>query len=106
MKAEMPVKQYNTLKASPNKDDTAILELYVKGLGDGIMWSNIEVKVDGKPFYCPPAKLVPTTENYMDILNRQISKAAGILTQAKLEEMPVVLLLIRGLKETFPCEGK
>jgi hypothetical protein len=71
---------------------------YVAGVGNGLFWANVYLK---KSLYCPPPNLAVYVDNYVDILDREIdiSRKNKTLT----DDTHIELLLIEGLKRTFPC---
>lgn len=107
LRAELTVKAYRENLVS---DDNAVVREtrgYVLGLGEGMQYAEIELEVTKRVhIFCAPPKLAVTMENCMDILDRQIKKAATFLTEARLTETTIDILLMVGLKETFPCSGK
>jgi len=70
-------------------------ESYISGLGVGFSWYNVDMIMNGKPLYCPPAKLAVTTENYIRILDDEIKRNKKIYIEP---------ILLDGLIRTFPCK--
>jgi len=99
-KAEINVKDYKTSMASDNAS-RAMTKAYIRGLGEGMAWANI----NQARLYCPPGQLALVLENYIDIIDRQVEMRSR-WSQAELDETYIGLLLFSGLKETFPCGGK
>jgi hypothetical protein len=78
------------------------MKLYIKGIGDGI-----QVAASGTA-YCPPKNLGLGTQNFLDIIDREIEHILatwGATASGKetLDKMWVSIVLFEGLKETFPC---
>lgn len=93
--AEVQIKDYDSVK------NTQIFKAYISGVGMGIFWANAQLQSTGQPLlYCPPEKLVLTTENYLRILQETINKYENIIKSDTCVEM----LLLKGLTETFPCK--
>src|SRR4051812_41662611 len=42
-------------------------QLYLQGLAEGISWANTISRNEGHGLYCPPEKMVITSEQYLDI---------------------------------------
>ena len=89
---EMTLKHYKEFKP---KELTRI-EIYVTGLGDAFSWAN--TYLEQRSFlFCQPSKLALGTKNYMRILDDEIQR------KIYKEEHSIGLILLMGLKETFPC---
>jgi Rap1a immunity proteins len=69
--------------------------LYLNGVKDGLI--SHEVVSDAKMF-CLPGKLALTVEQADDIMKRFAAKQ----TQ-NINETPISLILLGGLRQTFPC---
>jgi hypothetical protein len=102
--AEITVKVYHERMRSSNESEVAGMKIYVKGLGEGLGWANTELG-DKNLLYCPPPKLGLGTENFLDMIDKKIESLSSIVPSAKLDEMWIGLLLVKALKETFPCGG-
>ena len=72
LEAEMTVEQYKTRMKTPV--DAAATKVYIKGLGEGIGWANVEARARRMPLYCPPDKLGLDVANYIDILDHEIER--------------------------------
>jgi len=97
--AAMPFKDYVQF----NSVDRESLNIYINGVGTGFSWANAMLNEPGSPkLYCQPPNLSLGTNNYVAILESQIIelKKAGILK----EDTPIELILLLGLKKTFPCK--
>ena len=83
-------------------------ESYIKGIGEaGMSWANAQLIVlRHEPIYCVPKKLALGWANYKDILDQQIVEEAKHRTAEELDKQEIEALLLFGLIETFPCEGK
>ena len=107
LRAELTVKAYRENLASSDSAVVRETRAYVLGLGEGMQFADIELEATKQVhIYCQPAKLAVTIENYIDILDRQIADASTFLTEARLNETTIDILLMAGLKETFPFKGK
>ena len=97
-KAEVPAKDYSRVRKAE------WFKVYVDGVGRGYTWANVELKSEGRtPLFCQPAKLILEAESFLTILDRMMSSNAdgrGIPM-----DIPIELLLLTGLRETFPCAG-
>lgn len=67
-------------------------------------WANINLMAEEKPaLFCPPEQLGLFTQNHLDIFDQEIKARSLQTTEAELEKSSVGLLLLQGLKRTFPC---
>jgi len=74
-------------------------QLYLDGVKSGLMAYNAWAKSHGgQQAFCLPANLALTVEQAEDIMLRRADKAA-----AK-GDMLVSILLLAGLRETYPCD--
>jgi Rap1a immunity proteins len=75
-------------------------KIYLEGVMEGFVTSNSSLIVDGKPpLFCLPPKLAVTGEQAEDIKMRKAKALSNI------DDAPISILLLEGLKETFPCGG-
>ncbi len=105
LKANTTVKQYKADLAS-GSTAASFTKVYIYGLGEGFLLANIEATKKKAPLYCHPDKLALSMANYVDIVDRQIKERSNRMTQAQLDEIPIAVLLLEGLEETFPCTGR
>ena len=94
-RAEITVKEYKTLMKTENGRDA--MGTYIKGLGEGIGWANVEGK-----FYCEPEHLGLGLENFIDISNRKIEDMSSTSSAEGLGKLPIGAVLFHGLKDTLP----
>jgi hypothetical protein len=95
-RAEIRVGEYEKLQGDS-------LNLYISGVGVGYLWANAMIKKSGQPLlYCQPREFTATGETYKNILDKEISANKDMYTL----DIPIELILLRGLQKTFPCEGK
>jgi hypothetical protein len=83
-------------------DETAreLNKIYLDGLSDGLNIFNVILRQEGQaPLFCPPPKMALTTEQADDILRREAKKVVPS------DDMPIGIVLLAGLRETFPCGG-
>jgi hypothetical protein len=94
---EINLKRYKEQKAMPNAP--ALMEIYLKGVGDGFMVVNSELIANRKeqPLYCQRVERGLTGENYITILENEI------LRRSWPDDALLSYILIRGLQNTFPC---
>jgi hypothetical protein len=73
--------------------------LYIRGVGEGLSWYNsfAETEQKGKPAYCEPEHLGLVDAQYVSMMRAFITKYPNT------KQMPVPLVLLYALKETFPC---
>lgn len=87
------------------KREKEAADLYVGAVGEGIFQANVMVSVRGdRPLYCPPGKLVVTSENYVRIAWDEVERMRkeDLLD----EDSTIELALLFGLIKTFPCDTK
>ena len=95
--AEFLVKDYKQLK------ENDAMKIYVEGLGQGFSWANVVMKKEtNKSLFCQPGKLALGRDNFIRILNDEI-KRQEIDRFDKTQEAPIEMILLLGLKNTFPC---
>jgi hypothetical protein len=94
--AQITADIYGGAKGTPAEK---IHKVYISGAGAAFDWANVKMQVAGqKPLYCPPQELALNAENYISILDREISKYPAS------KQTPIELILIDGLIGTFPCK--
>jgi hypothetical protein len=99
------VAAYRAAMASNNTQLIANTKLFIYGLGEGMGWANNSAREAKLSLFCPPNNLTMSENLYLDIVDRAIQTRA-VIPKEKLDEMPVGVLLFKGLQETFPCVGK
>ena len=83
------------------------MNIFIQGLGEGFLWANTELEFNKRPLlYCQPGKLLLGSENYKDILDRQIDEMRKIDKKFNEDKYYIGIILLEGLKETFPCKNK
>lgn len=84
----------------PAVGDAAI----IGGVGKGIFWANIAMKIQGRqPLFCPPKELPINQDNYIALLNQELRNPTG-LQQHYANDTPIELILVQALEHTFPCK--
>ncbi|MBI2680955.1 MAG: hypothetical protein HYX25_08120 [Candidatus Solibacter usitatus] len=68
------------------REPATVIKVYVRGLGEGIFWANMMANKKKTPLFCPPPKLALTEENFINILDSTIKKAATRMTDSELAE--------------------
>ena len=109
MMGEISVKDYQEDISSPNQVKALSMRSYMGGLARGIFGTNVWfVRFgSGHPMYCAPDKLPLNEDNYLRILDDEIKIVVSLgESQAEVDALPVVTVLIRGLRNTFPCPNK
>jgi len=96
----MNISDYESLK----EDDRDVLEIYIRGVGAGVLWTQaVSEEFHNVKIYCPPAGLKLNPQNHINIIDNMLESrkpAAGPFDP----DTPVEMLLVLGLKKTFPCE--
>ena len=89
--------------AHPDGDKAALFNrIYLAGVRDGLQTVNGALVAQGAaPLFCLPPELVLSEEQAADIVTRTAAKAVR-----NIDDLPIAIILLRGLKETFPCDGQ
>lgn len=84
-----------------DKGDKALNEIYLAGVKDGLEAFNASLILQGAPpAFCQPSNFALTSEQAADILTREAKKIGR-----NIDDVPIAIFLLEGLKETFPCGG-
>jgi Rap1a immunity proteins len=96
--ATVRFKSYTT----PEDEKQRILNaVYLDGLKDGLIILNVALARKGAaPLFCLPPKMALTGDQADDILRREAKSVP------EPDEMPIGIVLLAGLRKTFPCEGQ
>ncbi|MBZ5611786.1 MAG: hypothetical protein LAP38_26295 [Acidobacteriia bacterium] len=89
----------------------SILDMYIKGVGDGLVWANAELLGGHRQqLYCSPKDLGLNADNYHQLLEsflptltQMVHWPYGTLKWKSVEDMPVGAVLLTALIHTFPC---
>lgn len=101
----MTVKQYREWKGK--KETQPLAALYVNAVGETYSWANVDLDRSKQPkLFCAPAKLAMTAQNYENMLEDGIKFAPQRATAQELSDLPIELILLHTLEETFPCPEK
>jgi hypothetical protein len=74
-------------------------QVYLDGVRSGLLAYNARIKsLGGQPAFCMPGNLAMTTEQTEEIMLKSADKRAAA------GDMLIALLLLSGLRDTFPCE--
>jgi hypothetical protein len=94
--ATVRFKNYTT----PEDEKQRILNaVYLDGLKDGLIILNVALARHGAaPLFCLPPKMVLTGDQADDILMREAKSVP------EPDDMPIGIVLLAGLRKTFPCE--
>lgn len=79
---------------------------YTFGVGRGLQLANVMLEQNGKELlYCASKKLSLTVQNYQMIFEEELKKHLKFYREASGNEpYPVEIVLLAGLKSTFPCK--
>lgn len=101
--ANMTVKQYEEFKNSPDSDTRDVIGVYMRGVKEGISWTNAYLKAENyQVLFCPPETPPLSTEDYMDILDKVITRYRKIHNDV--DNQYIEPILLRGLERFFPCK--
>lgn len=80
------------------------LRVYVRGLQDGIEWSDSYLLSQGKTrLLCPPNNIALNVENYLQF----IDEALAAPRETPLEDnFPIAAVMIQSLQKKLPCHLK
>ena len=95
---EVTMEKYHDVKG------TQSFKEYIGGVGTGFFWANAHQHIHNlPPLYCQPGKLPLYADSYLQILGDYISNRPGE-PNSLANSVPVELLLLNALRETFPCK--
>jgi len=84
---------------------------YVGGIGEGFMWANAYLKLQGaKPLYCIPDDINMAEKEYMDALLKTVKEKIRITDRGdakamkELDESQVGVMLLFSLQAEYPCK--
>lgn len=84
------------------KRKSEYVDIYILGVGQGTFWANaVNQNKNSPPLYCQPGKLTLNLENYKKAIEDELDKYPEVYK----DNIPVEIVLIKGLERTFPCEG-
>jgi len=87
--------------APENENQRILNAVYLDGLKDGLIAFNVALPRTGAaPLFCLPPTLVLTPEQADDIVMREVKG------RSYPDDMIVSIVLLAGLRKTFPCEGQ
>lgn len=77
---------------------------YIVGVGKGIFWANIVMKLQGrKPLFCLPKELALNQDNYISLLDQELKSPTDPQRHYS-SDTPIELVLVQALEHTFPCK--
>ena len=93
--------RFKDYKTSKDRWGKAVNKVYLDGVKQGLLAFDAELAVEGRQrLFCLPQNLALTVEQAEDIMLREANKTTDP------DKFPISVLLINGLKETFPCDAK
>ena len=90
----------------------ALFDTYIKGIGDGFVWANIQLQTTGRErIYCTPQKLGMNSQNYQQILESYLPTLARTVhwpsgNWKSADDVPVSFVLLEALIDAFPCGAR
>ena len=101
--AELSMGTYIKNKSSSNKELHEIMDISIKLIEEGIRVANVELEyAKRKRLYCQPKTLLFNSKNIARFLDHQIKIFEDI--GLSIDEFPVSMIIMKHLKETFPCK--
>jgi hypothetical protein len=95
--ANLTVEEYEKLQAG-SQSEQRFAKTYLKGLGDGYLWSNGELFFAGREtLFCQPDGLGLGNKQYDAILQNYL------LTSHPVHDQPLGMILLDALVKRFPC---
>lgn len=95
--AELSLGEYGQIRGDEAKMD--IIRTYINGVGVGIGWADTYMSENaGSHIFCQPEDLSLNAHNMVDILDREIKRFEYN------GNIPIELILLLGLIQTFPCK--
>ena len=101
--ADLMMGKYIENRSSNNKEVHKIMDISIKLIEEGIAIANVELDyTKRKKLYCQPETLAFNSKNIASFLEHQIKifKDKG----RSIDKYPVAMVLMKHLKETFPCK--
>jgi len=97
------VYEQEQLKSSPT---LLVLDALLNGTESGFLWANTELASEGrKKLYCQPGGLKLNLQTIKDILEEKVKNLLKLgWSLEEVDDFPIQLILLEGLKDTFPCE--
>ena len=85
-----------------NPTTSNITELYLKGVGDGLVLANAMGFRRQQPLFCQPEELGLVGRNFVDILERELKRTPPRGGPWRDNDI-LPFILLHGLMNTFPC---
>ena len=101
--ADLMMGRYIENRSSNNKEVHEVMDISIKLIEEGIAIANVELAyTKRKKLYCQPETLAFNSENIASFLEYQIQKFKD--KGRSIDKFPVSMILMKHLKETFPCK--
>jgi hypothetical protein len=98
--AHLTTKMFREAKAAGGHN-WALVQTYVMGAGEAYMAANAASLVEHRQLlYCQPENLVLSEDNYVNILQDEITR----WRDRSSDDLAIILSLLAGLEYTFPCK--
>jgi hypothetical protein len=108
------VETYQRLKADSKSVEAQLDQIYIKGLGEGLQLANVRVLMDSvlnkspMMLFCPPQNLALNESNFFSIIDSEIERRLRLAADNSdaikvVMQTDIRILLLYGLKNTFPC---
>ena len=90
---------YNKYKNDPNNEDYVE---HIKSVESGMSWMQIH---SDKDMYCPPSKFKMNKDTLIDSIKLGVDHLKKDLnfSNKEIDDFPVELIMLSGLKILFPC---
>ena len=98
----MDITMYKELRAVDLKAQYGSpLRVYLKGLADGIEWTQAYLQVEGKArLLCMPDNIALNVENYIQFIDEAL---AAPRSNPLKPDLPIAMVLIKSLQSKMPC---
>ena len=101
--ADLMMGKYIENRSSSNKEMHKVMDISIKLIEEGIAMANVELDyTKRKKLYCQPETLAFNSKNIASFLDHQIQKFKD--KGRSIDKFPVAMILMKHLKETFPCK--
>lgn len=83
--------------------DNPIVMSYISGLGQGYLYANTKLLMDGMPrIYCQPIGLALIGKNYVQLIETEVQHPSS--GHVYTEKTAIEVVLLNALLANFPCE--
>jgi hypothetical protein len=97
-------KAYKAAKAIGGTSWSSV-RAFVNGVSEGFNVANADLAGKSRPLlYCQPVSFALNADNLLAILDAEIKTTEEIAHKPLPDNMPIQVLLLTGIQDTFPCK--